>query len=149
MKSTNLLKKTLLITVMLFTFTSCQSQEHKVIEIEKLPSNAKTFINSNFSKMSILQVVKDSELFDKEYIVYFNEGSKIEFNSKGDWTEIEITSGVPQKVVPTTIYSFITKKHPNTLIFKINKDNRDYEVKLDNQIEIVFNKKGEFLHYDD
>ncbi|HHT04300.1 MAG TPA: hypothetical protein GX005_08310 [Bacteroidales bacterium] len=149
MKASNLFKRSLLIVIALFAFSSCQSQGDKVIQYDKLPSKAKTFISSNFSNMSVLQVVKDAELFNSEYTVYFNEGSKIEFNSKGEWRDIEITSGVPQKVVPASIYSYVSKNHPNTLILELNKDNRDYEVKLDNKIEIVFNLKGEFLRYDD
>ena len=92
MKASNLFKRSLLIVIALFAFSSCQSQGDKVIQYDKLPSKAKTFISSNFSNMTVLQVVKDAELFNSEYTVYFNEGSKIEFNSKGEWRDIEITS---------------------------------------------------------
>lgn len=143
------MKKMILMLVMMFALTSCQSQENKVITFDKLPSKAKSFIKSNFSNMNILQIVKDNELFDKEYVVYFTEGSKIEFNKKGDWEDIEIKTGVPKSILNASINNFITKNHQNTKVVDINKDKRDYEVKLDNSIEIVFNLNGDFLRYDD
>lgn len=143
------MKKMILMVVMMFALTSCKSQENKVITFDKLPSKAQSFIKSNFSNMNILQVVKDNELFDKEYVVYFTEGSKIEFNKKGDWEDIEIKAGVPKSIINASINNFITKNHQNTKVVDINKDKRDYEVKLDNSIEIVFNLNGDFLRYDD
>ena len=143
------MKKMILMLVMMFALTSCQSQENKVITFDKLPSKAQSFIKSNFSNMNILQIVKDNELFDKEYVVYFTEGSKIEFNKKGDWEDIEIKTGVQKSILNASINNFITKNHQNTKVIDINKDKRDYEVKLDNSIEIVFNLNGDFLRYDD
>ncbi len=134
---------------MFFTLNSCQSQDNIVITFDKLPSKAQTFVKSNFPNMTVLQVVKDKDLFDKDYTVYFNEGSKVEFNKKGDWTEIEIKSGIPTFVLHSSINAFISKNHPNTNVIDITKDKKEYEVKLSNSIEIKFKLSGEFIRYED
>ncbi len=143
------MKKIILMIAMIFTLASCQSQDDKVITFGKLPSKAQTFIKSNFSNLTILQVTKDKDLFDADYSVYFNEGSKIEFNKKGDWKDIQMKSGVPTQVLHSSIKDFITKNHAGAKVIEISKDKKEYDVKLDNSVEIIFNLSGVFLRYDD
>ncbi len=140
----------LMVTMMLtFVFTSCQTREHEIINFDKLPSKAQSFIKDNFGDFIILQIEKDFELFGSEYTVYFKEGSKIEFDRKGEWSEIEVKTGIPSKIILESILNYINENHPDNFIIEISKDKKDYEVELNNSLDLVFDLKGKFLRYDD
>lgn len=145
------MKRFALLTLMVFGLMSCESSDKVAIEFAQLPNNAQTFIKTHFPDKTISIIFHDKDMFDKDYEVVFEDTSNVDFNSKGEWTEIEIKSepGVPTEAIPTAIVNYVNAKHPTTFIIKINKDRRDYEVELRNGIDIVFDKNGNFLRYDD
>lgn len=80
----------------------------------------------------------------------FNNGEKIEFDRKGNWTEIDCKmSAVPAKLVPASIARYVKSTYPGTKILKIEKDDYDYEVQLSNRLEIKFNKNFQVIDIDD
>lgn len=145
------MKKLALLTLMAFSFLSCESSDRVAVEFGQLPSKAQSFIKTHFPDKTISIIFHDKDMFDKDYEVVFEDTSNVDFNSKGEWTEIEIKTepGVPTAAVPSAITNYINAKHPNTFIAKINKDRRDYEVELRNGLDLVFDKNGNFLRYDD
>lgn len=146
------MKKLALFTLMAFAFLSCESSDKRVaVEFNQLPQKAQTFVKTHFADKTISVIFHDQELFDKDYEVIFEDTSNVDFNSKGEWTEIEVKSepGVPTAAIPSAILNYVNAKHPTTYVIKINKDRRDYEVELRNGIDIKFDKNGNFITYDD
>lgn len=145
------MKKFALLTLMVFGLMSCESSDRIAIEFTQLPNNAQSFIKTHFPDKTISIIFYDKDIFDKDYEVVFEDTSNVDFNSKGEWTEIEVKSapGVPTAAIPAAITNYINAKHPTTFITKINKDRRDYEVELRNGIDIVFDKNGNTIRYDD
>lgn len=145
------MKRFALLTLMVFGLMSCESSDRIAIEFTQLPHNAQNFIKTHFPDKTISIIFHDKDIFDKDYEVVFEDTSNVDFNSKGEWTEIEVKSapGVPTAAIPTAIANYINAKHPTTFIIKINKDRRDYEVELRNGIDIVFDKNGNTIRYDD
>lgn len=145
------MKRLALLAIMALGFISCESQERVAVEFGQLPSKAQNFIKTHFSDKTISIIFHDKDLFDKDYEVIFEDTSNVDFNSKGEWTEIEVKTepGVPTNAIPTTIANYVSAKHPTTFIITINKDKRDYEVELRNGLDLVFDKNGNFLRYDD
>ena len=58
------------------------------------------------------------------------------------WEEIDCkASSVPSAIVPAQIQEYIRKNYPDTTVKKIEKNRREYEVKLSNRVELSFDLK--------
>lgn len=144
-----LLKMTMLALLML-TITGASAQK-KVITFEKLPVKTQTFIKKHFSEKDVAAVMMDTEyLLKKEYKVVLKNGSKIEFDSDGEWEKVEMkATAVPQGLIPQKISTYIQKSFPNTFVKEIKRERSGYEVEISNGLELEFSKKGEFIRVDD
>jgi len=142
--------KAFLIAATLFTSFTAVAQE-KVLEINQLPNKAQSFIKDYYQQEKISLVSSDKEFFTgTEYKVIFQDGTEVEFDSKGNWTEVDAKlKAVPQKLIPTPIVNYVNQKFPNNQIVQINKENKEYEIELTSGIDLIFNSKGEFLRIDD
>ncbi len=145
------MKKLIMVIMAAFAFFSCESSNPKLVEFSQLPSKAQTTIKSHFSDRVISTIFYDNELFDKDYEVRFEDGSKIDFDKDGDWINIEMKNngGVPKSVIPSAINAYVSSKHSNNYVVDIDKECREYNVELNNGIDIVFDKNGNFKRYDD
>lgn len=57
----------------------------------------------------------------------------------GNWTEVDCKmSAVPDAIVPEPIRQYVGTTYPDATIKKIDKEPREYEVKLSNRIELTF-----------
>lgn len=140
---------TLMICVLIFQ-TSAWADNDKPITVNELPVKAQRIIEQNFADDKVAYVTMDDEWSDKDYNVRMVNGNKIEFDSKGDWKEIKCRyTQVPTSLVPKKIVDFVSKNHAGNKIVGIDRNNRKYEVKLDNQLEITFDTNLNFRGYDD
>jgi len=72
------------------------------------------------------------------------------FDKKGNWKEIDCKySRVPSDLVPTPILRHISSQYPDLYIVQIDRDSREYEVELNNGLELVFSLKGVFKRFHD
>jgi len=71
------------------------ADDEKHIPYSEVPSEAKQFIENNFSGKEILYSRKESELFDKTYKILFSDGTRIEFDRNGKWSEMTSRDGLP------------------------------------------------------
>lgn len=134
------MKKLSLLFACLFSIVvSVYAADDKPIQVNQLPQAAQLFIKNHFPTAKVAFAKMDSGFFDKSYDVIFTNGDKLEFNKKGEWTEMNCrTSGVPAKAVPARIQQYVSENYPDSKILKIEKDDHDYEVKLSNRQEIKF-----------
>lgn len=140
---------TLVLALMLSVSCSFED-EYRTITAEELPANAQTFIKTNFPEVQISHALQESGLFENDYKVFLANGAKIEFDEEGNWEDIECkTSKVPLSAMPVKIQQFLTEKHPNLDVVKIDRDNNDYDLELRTGLEIQFNLSGDFMRYDD
>ena len=129
----------------LFVSFTTNAQESFITK-KQLPVSAQKLISTHFSDKIIDYIVADKELISTDYSVKFTDGSEIDFNSEGNWTEIDCKkNAIPSKIVKSSIANYVKEKFPNTHIVKIEKEifNRE-EIKLSNGLELEFNSKGEF-----
>ena len=92
----------------------------------------------------------DSELFGKTYDVIFTNGDKLEFDSQGNWLEVECKkSEVPAALVPEAISKFVADSYPQMKILEIDHDRRGYDVKLSNRMELKFDSQYQLVGIDD
>lgn len=145
------MRKLVLMALITVSLMACESQEKRDIDFTALPQKSQQFVNLHFADKVVSVVLLDKELFDKEYKVIFTDGSKIEFDKEGEWQEVEckFSPGVPLSFLPTTMAAYLEAHFVNTYIENISIDHRRYEVELNNDIELVFDLKGNFLYIDD
>ena len=144
------MKKTLffLMCFIALHISACASGD-KPISKKDLPQAAQTFIQTYFSDKAITLVKQDTDVARKTYDVVFADGTEVEFNGKGLWTEVSTKTGaVPQDLVPETIRTFISGKYAGQTICRIERERAKTEVKLSNGLELTFNKDGRLIDID-
>ncbi len=138
-----------LLCVQTISLTACAERD-KIVTFAELPAVAQTFVETHFGKQNVSVVMKDTEIFDTSYDVIMKDGSKVEFNKKGEWTSVKcLNKAVPNVIVPQSISEFVSQNYPGVLITGIEKDKREYEIRLSNRLELTFNKQGALIEVDD
>lgn len=142
--------KILFLFCALFVQTAVFADIEKPVTLEQLPAAAQQTIKQHFPNRQIALAKMEVELLGKKYEVIFTNGEKIEFDSKGQWTDIECKqSQVPDALVPAAIAAFVKKNYPQTTILKLERDRRTYEVELSNRLELKFDKSFRLIDIDD
>ena len=137
--------------VCLVTFqVSAFADNDKPISMSQLPATAQQIIKKHFSGKKVALAKMETGLFEKSYDVVFNNGEKIEFDRKGNWTEIDCKmSSVPAALIPAKIKQYVKSTYPGAKIIQIEVDASEYEVKLSNRLEVTFNKSFQVIDIDD
>ena len=111
-----------------------------------MPQAAQTFLKQHFAKKVPLVVTMDWD----DYTIIYETGEKVEFDKQGNWKEVDCrTSRVPSALIPEQIQSNIKMSFPAASIIKIDRNRRGYEVKLNNGIEVEFNRNFQVIDIDD
>lgn len=145
------MKKLFLIVVCLFTVSMvAKADNDKPINVTELPATAQTFINTYFKGQKVAMAKQETEFLDKTFDVMFTNGEKIEFNKKGEWTEVQCRhSAVPEAIIPEAIKNYVKTNYPEAQVLQIERDNRGYEIRLSNRWEISFDKQMRVVDIDD
>lgn len=138
------MKKLTFILICLFTLCAItlRADNEKPIQVNQLPAAAQQFIKQHFADRKIVLAKMETELMSKSYEVIFADGDHIDFDGKGNWEEVDCKfSSVPTAVVPVRIMDYVRANYPDETVKKIEKDRREYEVKLSNRVELSFDLK--------
>lgn len=141
-------KIVVLFVSMLVLATTASAGNDKPIQVSQLPQTAQQFIKKYFGDRKVAFAKEESD-FRKSYEIAFKNGDKIEFDRKGEWTDIDCKySAVPAGIVPAQIVAYIAENYPDSQVVQIEKDSRSTEVKLDNRMEIKFDKQHRVIEMD-
>ena len=122
----------------------------RIITVAELPAVSQQFIKTHFAGVEVSYVKVDEEMFDKDYKVVFVNGSKVEFAKDGAWKEVDCKYGeVPAAIVPQQIRDYVAKNFAGRKIVSIDRDKRDWEVKLDNGLDLKFDLQFRLIEIDD
>ena len=119
-----------------------------VISFENLPANAQAFLNGKVAENDILRIIEKTDDGKKSYEVKLVDGTELEFNSNGEWIEIdaEDNKSVADIFVPEAILSYVTSNYPTALIENIERMvNGYFEVELNNDVELYFDAEYNFV----
>ena len=144
------MKKLLLLFVCLFTLqTIARADDDKPIQVSQMPQKAQQFIKQHFAGSNIAMAKVESDFLQKSYDVIFTDGNKVEFDKKGNWTEVNCKfSVVPQGIIPKNKKKYTATNYPDAKVLKIERDKTDYEVKLSNGWELKFDSKFNLIDID-
>lgn len=146
------MKKLMILSAILMVFgitTACADND-KPITVAQLPAKAQQFVKTHFPKEKIALAKLEQDFLETRYEVVFTNGSKVEFLKDGEWKEIDCKySTVPTAVIPAQIAQYISQNYPDTKVVQIDRDKRDYEVKITNGLELTFDKQFNLIDIDD
>ena len=147
--STDILRTAVAVLCAIASLTSCQADDDKPISYSELPTAAQTLIQTYFQGKTIALTTVESGVISKSYDVVFASGEKIEFDRKGNWTEISCKgSSVPTDLIPSAVLEYVERIYPDQCIVSIEKDQGETEIELSNRVEITFNKKYQVIDID-
>ncbi|KPE51351.1 PepSY-like domain-containing protein [Chryseobacterium indologenes] len=138
----------MLIFMMVGGFTFAQD---RAINANQLPKTAKNFLASNFKGVAVGSAIEDRAIYGvDEYKVYLANGMKVEFDSSGNWKEVDGKhQKLPYGFIPVSIRNYASKNFPNTYIVKIEKERWSYKAELSNGLDLEFDRNGNFRRIDD
>lgn len=145
------IQKTVLALVCLLAcnLTAC-SQADEIITVDRLPKVAQEFITTHFADSEVSYCKKDYEGASYTYEVKFTNGYDLEFAKNGEWLDVDCNhQAVPEAIVPAAILSYVQAHFANCFIVEIQREARTYEVELNNDVQLVFDKNGNFKRIDD
>lgn len=117
----------------------------------KLPLTARNFISQHFSKSPIAHIKIDSEMLQsRKYEVKLVNGAEVDFDSKGNWVEVDCKkAAVPESVVPAFVKQYMKSNgFQSEFVTKIDRDRKGYEAELNSGLDMKFSKSGKFRQTD-
>lgn len=146
------MKKLFMTLACVFGITvTAYADNDKPISESQLPAAARQFIKTHFPKHKIAMAKQETGLFNKDYDVIFTNGDKVDFDSKGNWKDVDCrrNSAVPAAIIPEMIKSYLKANYPDISVKGIEKEGANTDVKLSNGWEITFNSKYQVVDIDD
>ena len=112
---------------------------------------ARNFINQYFSKPQVSHIkIETNILQSKKYEVLLTDRTEIDFDSNGNWTEVDCKKvAVPGALIPVSVKEYVKTNFPQEIITKIERGRNGVEVELGNDYSLKFNNKGKFVSMDD
>ena len=121
----------------------------KPISVNALPAKAQTLLNNHFNGQKVMLATIESGVINRSYDVVLQNGTKLEFDKKGNLPEIECKQGkVPAKLIPQAIRNYLKKNYPAQAVKKIEMSKNEYEVELANGLDLTFNKHFQLIDID-
>ena len=139
--------KSILLLVAMFAMSFNAKADHdQVITFNQLPQAAQTLLKQYFADKMPLIVTVDWD----DYTVMYDSGEKVEFDKQGNWKDFDCRSSqVPSALIPEQIKTHIRTTFPGTTIIKLDRNRRGYEVKLNNGLEVEYNRTFQVIDIDD
>lgn len=121
----------------------------KPISVNALPVKAQTLLSNHFSNQKVLLATIETGVISRSYDVVLQNGTKLEFDKKGNLTEINSKHGkVPALLIPQTIRNYLKDNYPGQMVKKMEINKNEYEVELANGLDFTFNKHFQVIDID-
>lgn len=120
-------------------------------DISVLPAAAQQVINKHFKGAGVNHIKIDSKTFGgDEYDVVLDNGTEIDFDSKGNIKEIDCGRvAVPDALVLKPIRDYVAKNFKGQKIVGMEVNRNNYEIQLYGGMELKFDRSGNFQRVDD
>lgn len=112
--------------------------------ITEWPTAIDDYLNLNYPGDSIDEI----EFEDGEYEVELLSGLEVTFDIDGNFLEEKMEENAEVSEWPAAIDDYLTLNYPDALIEQVELDGDEYEVELDNGLEVIFDIDGNFLEED-
>lgn len=121
----------------------------KPINVNELPAKAQTLLSKHFKGQKVMLATIESGVVSRSYDVVLRNGTKLEFDKKGNLTEIDCKQSiVPSQQIPQPIKNYLKENYRGETVRKIELNKKEYEVELTNGIDLTFNKHFQLIDID-
>ena len=121
----------------------------KPISVNALPVKAQTLLSNHFNGQKVMLATIESGVVSRSYDVVLHNGTKLEFDKKGNFTEIDCKQGiVPAQLIPQAIKNYLKDNYAGQSVKKIEINKNEYEVELANGLDLTFNKHFQLIDID-
>ena len=121
----------------------------KPISVNALPVKAQTLLSNHFNGQKVMLATIESGVVSRSYDVVLHNGTKLEFDKKGNFTEIDCKQGiVPAQLIPQAIKNYLKDNYAGQSVKKIEMNKNEYEVELTNGLDLTFNKHFQLIDID-
>ncbi len=121
----------------------------KPISVNALPVKAQTILQKHFNGQKVILATIESGVVSRSYDVVLQNGTKLEFDKKGNLTEIDCKQGiVPVQLIPQAIKNYLKDNYAGQSVKKIEIKKNEYEVELTNELDLTFNKHFQLIDID-
>lgn len=121
----------------------------KPIAVNALPIKAQTLLSQHFNGQKVMLATIESGVVSRSYDVVLQNGTKLEFDKKGNLTEIDCKQGiVPDQLIPQAIKNYLMDNYAGQSVKKIEMNKNEYEVELANGLDLTFNKHFQLIDID-
>lgn len=109
---------------------SCERDEG-TLKYSSLPQEARAFVETCFPGIMVERCTWERDNGVRTYDVRLLDGTEIEFDSSGRWTEVDCNFGfLPSGVLPEAISSDIAARYPSSAAHKVERMSGGYEVSI-------------------
>ena len=121
----------------------------KPISVNALPAKAQSLLNQHFNGQKVMLATIESGVISKSYDVVLKNGTKLEFDKKGNLTEIDCKQAtVPANLIPQAIKDYLKDNYAGQSVKKIEIKRNEYEIELSNGLDLTFNKHFQLIDID-
>ena len=121
----------------------------KPIPVNALPAKAQTLLSQHFNGQKVMLATIESGVVSRSYDVVLQNGTKLEFDKKGNLTEIDCKQDtVPDQLIPQAIRNYLMENYPAQAVKKLEMNKNEYEVELANGLDLTFNKHFQLIDID-
>lgn len=121
----------------------------KPISVNALPTKAQTLLNNHFNGQKVMLATIESGVISRSYDVVLQNGTKLEFDKKGNLTEIDCKQGiVPVQLIPQAIKNYLKDNYAGQSVKKFEIKRNEYEIELSNGLDLTFNKHFQLIDID-
>ena len=143
------MKRTFLATFLSIVFAmvavACHGSDEKEIGYTELPAQAQQFVKQYFPSATYSRVEKEKDHGKWEYEATLSDGTKIDFNNKGEWKSVDCKfSALPSGIIPDVIAADIAKRYPSQQPYKIEKEPGGYEIDIPG-FDLYYSSTGKFI----
>lgn len=117
-------------------------ESEKPVALGTLPEGVKDFLKEHYAGEQPALAIRKFEELKTEYELTFIDGTKLEFDSKGEWKEVKShVRTVPEALVPPMIREYLDRNFPGVAVMEISRDRKEFETGLSNRVELTFDSR--------
>ena len=117
-------------------------ESEKPVALGTIPDGVKDFLEEHYAGEQPALAIRKFEELKTEYELTFIDGTKLEFDSKGEWKEVKShVRTVPEALVPPMIREYLDRNFPGVAVMEISRDRKEVETGLSNRVELTFDSR--------
>lgn len=117
-------------------------ESEKPVTLGTLPEGVKDILEEHYAGEQPALAIRKFEGLKTEYELTFIDGTKLEFDAKGQWKEVKShVRTVPEALVPPMIREYLDRNFPGVAVMEISRDRKEFETGLSNRIELTFDSR--------